>query len=163
MTQYLGVKGTDGKIQRDVTDANGLPVKITGSGGTPQKVDADGNIYVVQAGSNPTQVTATIANGGSLSSAVDLAGKILVGYIIPAGWTAAGLTFQTSPDGVAAYNDVYDFTGTEIAHVVAASRFVRVNPGDWVGVRFIKVRSGTAAVPVNQGAVRDIILVTKAV
>jgi hypothetical protein len=119
---------------------------------------------VVLGSNNPTQLTATIPTGATgLSAAVDLAGKTLLGYIMPATWIAAGLTFQTSPDGVVAYNDFYDNTGTEISHVVAASRFVRVNPADWVGVRFLKVRSGTAAVPVNQTASRDIILVTKAV
>jgi hypothetical protein len=115
------------------------------------------------AATNPTQVTATIPTGAlGLSAAIDLAGKTLLGYIMPATWVAAGLTFQTSPDGVS-YNDIYDNTGTEISHVVAASRFVRVNPADWVGVRFLKVRSGTGAAPVNQTASRDIILVTKAV
>jgi hypothetical protein len=119
--------------------------------------------FMTLVGGDLTQVTATIPTGATgLSTAVDLGSEVLVGYIMPATWVAAGLTFQTSPDGVS-YNDFYDNTGTEISHTVAASRFVRVNPADWVGVRFLKVRSGTASVPVNQTASRDIILVTKAV
>jgi hypothetical protein len=116
--------------------------------------------YNVSVGADLTQQTANIPTGGTgLSAAIDLGTEILQGYIMPATWVAAGLTFQTSPDGVA-YNNIYDATGTEVAHVVDISRFVRVNPADWVGVRFIKLRSGTAAVPVNQTASRDIILVT---
>lgn len=114
-------------------------------------------------GSNVALKTATIPNGTAVSNTVDLGKETLLGYIMPAAWTATGLTFQTSPDGVLTPADVYDATGTEISHVVAASRVVRVNPADWVGVRFIKIRSGTAASPVNQGAARDIILLTKPV
>jgi hypothetical protein len=33
--------------------------------------------------------------------------------------------------------------------------------GDWVGVRFLKIRSGTAGTPVNQAAARTLTLVVQ--
>jgi hypothetical protein len=103
------------------------------------------------------RLTATIANGESLSGAVDLGGRKLVGIVMPASWTAASLTFQASPDGVTYYN-VYD-GATERAVVVGASYYSMLNIGDWVGCRWIKVRSGTAGSAVNQAAERALTLV----
>lgn len=101
---------------------------------------------------------ATIANGASLSDAVDLtdnpgggsAGCALVGLQMPAAWTAAGLTLQGSMDGVN-FANVYDQSGTEVTLTVAASRFIQLNPADFAGFRKLKLRSGTSGAPVNQG------------
>ena len=103
--------------------------------------------------------TLTIANGASLSGAVDLKGRKLVAIDMPSAWTAASLTFQASPDGVT-YDDMYD-GATERAITVAASRYMMLNIGDWIGVRFLKIRSGTAGTPVNQGGARTITLVVQ--
>ena len=43
--------------------------------------------------------TATIGTGASLSQQIDLGAMTLVGIVMPASWTAAGLTFQVSADG----------------------------------------------------------------
>jgi hypothetical protein len=80
---------------------------------------------------------------------------------MPAAWTAAALTFQVSTDGVT-YRNMYDFYGNEVtvsAAIALASRALTIVIVDWLNVRFIKVRSGTAAAPVNQGADRAIELV----
>jgi hypothetical protein len=45
--------------------------------------------------------------------------------------------------------------------VVAASRYLAQAIGDWVGVRFLRIRSGTAGTPVNQGGARTITLVVQ--
>lgn len=111
---------------------------------------------------NPSTQTATISNGASLSGAIDLAGKTLLGIHMPSAWTTANLTFSVSEDGVT-YDDLYDNVGTEKTIIAAASRYIFTTPADLVGIRFVKVRSGTASVPVNQGAARAITLVTKAV
>lgn len=116
---------------------------------------ADVNLY-------PSGVSAVIANGASLSGAVDLGRNTLVGIVMPAAWTAANLTFQVSADGVT-YSDLYDNTGTEKSVTAAAGRFIFTVPADWVGIRFVKVRSGTAAAAINQGAARTLQLITKAV
>ena len=99
----------------------------------------------------------TISSGSSLSSAVDLGGRKLVAIVMPSAWTAASLTFQASVDGVT-YYDVYDGS-TERTVAVAASYYSMLAIGDYVGVRYLKVRSGTAASGVNQGADRTLTLV----
>lgn len=104
-------------------------------------------------------LTATIENSGSLSGAVDLGGRKLVAIDMPSSWTAASLTFQASVDGVT-YDDLYD-GATERALTVAASRYLAFNIADWVSVRFLKIRSGTAGTPVNQAAARTLTLVVQ--
>jgi hypothetical protein len=103
--------------------------------------------------------TVTIANGASLSGAVDLKGRKLVAIIMPASWTAASLTFQGSVNDTDYFN-VYD-GATERALIVAASYYSALNIGDWVGFRYLKIRSGTAASAVNQGGARVITLVVQ--
>ncbi len=112
-------------------------------------------------GAQIATATATIASGTSLSSAADLGTGRLVGIILPSAWTTAGITFQGSADG-STYFDLYD-DGIERAIAsgsVAASRFIALPIADWLMVRSVKLRSGSAAAPVNQPADRLITLVT---
>lgn len=109
----------------------------------------------------PTMLTSTIALSGSLAASVDLEGKTLLGIIMPSAWTAASLTFSVSADNTT-FVDLYD-SSVEVSVAAGINRFIRLNPNDWVGIRYIKVRSGTTAVPVTQAAARAILLVTKAV
>lgn len=97
-----------------------------------------------------------IANGASLSVAYNLQGKIPAGIYMPAAWTAAGLTFQVSPDGVTYYN-LHTSAG-EYSLTTAASIFLSLSQANFAGANYIKVRSGTGAVPVNQGAARALVL-----
>ena len=101
----------------------------------------------------------TIANGTSLSASVDLGANRVFGVVMPAAWTAAGLTFQGSSDGINFF-DLFDDGGTEVSVTVAASKFVVLAaPVKMLSVRWIKVRSGTTGSPVNQGADRIVKLV----
>jgi hypothetical protein len=102
-----------------------------------------------------------IASGGSLSAAVDLFGYSLVGLIMPAEWTTANITMQNSLDGTT-FNNVYDYLGAEYTANAAAARFIALQPGDVIGLQSIKLRSGTAAVAVNQVAARTIKIVVRA-
>lgn len=102
--------------------------------------------------------TATIANGGSLSAAVNLQGRVLCGVIMPSAWTAAGLSFQASHDG-STYVEVMDFDGVALATVVTASVYVPLDAANFAGANYVKVRSGTSGAAVNQGAERAITLV----
>lgn len=110
-------------------------------------------------------VPAAIASGQSLSDAIDLGGGRLVGIDMPAAWTAANLTFQSSFNGdvqqiAATWNNVYDDLGVEVVVQAAASRAIRLgNPGLFLGQRWIKIRSGTGAAPVNQAGVRALQLI----
>ena len=107
--------------------------------------------------------TATIANGESLSGAVDLGSASLVAIQMPASWTAASLTFQVSYD-CATYADVKDELGTEFTVTAAASLVIAsaAIAATFLGARYLKVRSGTSGVPVNQGAARDIKIIAVA-
>ena len=112
-------------------------------------------------GAQLATVTATIASGASLSDAADLGTGRLVGLILPAAWTTAAITFQGSADG-STYFDLYDdATERAIASAsVVPSRFIALPIADWLMVRSLKLRSGSAATPVAQGAARSITLVT---
>lgn len=110
-------------------------------------------------------VTATIAISGSLSAEADIGdGKVLCGIIMPAVWTAASLTFQAASSTGGTFCNLYDAYGTEKSLTVDASRYIPLDdPAFWLGVRYLKVRSGTAASAVSQAAERVITLVTKPV
>lgn len=105
-------------------------------------------------------LTATIANGASLSGAVPLGNGGLTRIAMPAAWTAANLTFQTSYDGVT-FANLYNHEGTEYTVQAAASREILLPLADFLGVRFIKIRSGTSAAAVAQGAERSLKLVVQ--
>lgn len=108
----------------------------------------------------------TIANGASLSDAVACNSRSLVGIIMPAAWTAAGLTFQaggfTAPGlSVGSFANIHNSAG-ELAYTVDASLYIAVDTLDFLGAQQVKVRSGTAGTPVNQGAARELYLVFRA-
>lgn len=102
--------------------------------------------------------TVKILNGESLSNAADLRLGRLARISMPASWTTADLTFQVSKDGET-YQNLFDYLDVEATAQVAASREVTVDIQPFLSVRFIKVRSGTSSVAVNQGAEREITLV----
>jgi hypothetical protein len=109
---------------------------------------------------NIQKTTVTIANGASLSSAGDLGGTRLVGIIMPAAWTAAALTFQVSYDGGTTFANLYDEYGLEYTVTADAGRAIKVPALDFLIGAQVKVRSGTSGTPANQGAARDLILVS---
>ena len=115
---------------------------------------------------NRNEQTATIANGASLSDAVYVHGEVLVGIRMPATWDAANLTFQVSMDDVT-YLDAYSPAGAEhVVTVAAASTHIWVDPSNFAGYRWLKVRSGTTGTPVVQDTGEDarlIILVTRGI
>ncbi len=100
---------------------------------------------------------ATIAASGSLSDPVHVNGDFVGRIIMPAAWTAAVLTFQLSRDGVT-YHDLYDTDNSEISLSLTVSRIYRLDPSNWTGIQWLKIRSGTGSSPINQAAERQIIL-----
>jgi hypothetical protein len=109
--------------------------------------------------------TATIANGASLSDAVALGGNVIVGFGMPAAWTAAELTFQGSFDG-ASFFDLYTeqtTTRTEKLLRVQANDLVLVAPASFAGLQAIKIRSGPSGSGVAQGAQRLISVVQRSI
>jgi hypothetical protein len=103
------------------------------------------------------RIPVTILNGASLSNAVPLYGGLPAVIEMPAAWTAAVLTFQTSGDNTNFFN-VYDDAGSEVSITTDASRRIRLEPTQWAGISQIKIRSGTAGAAVNQGGDRILYL-----
>jgi hypothetical protein len=99
----------------------------------------------------------TIANGTSLSPSVSMGPDTLVGLWMPPAWNAAGLTFQVSPDGTS-YAELQDGAGNAVDLIVSAGIFISISPVNWRGINMLKLRSGTFAVPVVQGAACTITL-----
>lgn len=100
-----------------------------------------------------------ILSGQSLSDVLDCEGFRVVGIIMPSAWTAADLTFQISPDNKQNYSSLYDglgASGNEIVVRATTSRHIALATDDFEGFSYLKVRSGTQSLPVNQGADRTI-------
>lgn len=112
-----------------------------------------------------TNYTVTIADGASLSGAVDLRHYTLVGVITDAAWDTNSMSFAvaTSLDGT--YVPLHTLTtGAEVvAPGIVASKWFAADPADFAGVRFLKVRSGTSGTPVNQAGATVVTLVVRGV
>jgi hypothetical protein len=94
-------------------------------------------------------VNVTIAQGASLSAAANLGFCSVMRMELPT-IDSAALTFQISEDGTT-YRNYYDEFGSEVSVPASTgARIVRFNPGDLRNIRYIKIRSGTAASAVNQ-------------
>ncbi len=94
-------------------------------------------------------LSVTIANGESLSSAINLGGMFPAKIAVPAEFDGTAMTFQGSVDDATFYN-LYDTTGTEVSYTVAASRLVTPVMGDFYGLSSIKIRAGTSGAATNQ-------------
>lgn len=98
--------------------------------------------------------TATIAASGATSNALDFGGQQATGIYMGTAWGGtAAVSFLASHDGTT-YSDLYVYNGTAelfvSTSVVGANRFVVLDPDDWKGIRYVKVRSGRTASPVTQ-------------
>jgi len=113
-----------------------------------------------------TTINVTIANGTSLSAAVNLGAQKLRGIAMPAAWTAAALSFQVSVDG-STFIELTDPRPSGVAYAAAsgmaaaASQYLTIDPVLFEGVAVLKVRSGVSGTPVNQGADRVLTLSTR--
>ena len=68
-------------------------------------------------------ISATIANGASLSGALDLNERTPVALLMPAAWTAASITFQASFDNSTFYN-VFTAAGGEYTLTVDVDQYI---------------------------------------
>lgn len=111
-------------------------------------------VYPVNPGSGadvgvPVTLAAQIPAGATGLSVASVLTGDLRRIVMPANWTAANLTFQTSEDGVT-WSNLYDRTGVEYTVTAAASHAIQLPVADFAGVRNLIIRSGTSAAPVNQ-------------
>ena len=103
--------------------------------------------------------TIMIAANQSVSTTLHLVSEALVALLMPPAWTAATLTLQVGVGGE--WLDVYRADGSEYTIAAAASRAVLLNPDELRGATVVRLRSGTAAIPVLQTADRPIIAITR--
>lgn len=110
------------------------------------------------------QQTATIANGASVSNAVDLTKTALMGFIAPAAWTTAALNLEVSLDGanwVTAGVIGPDGVAVGSWSAVTAGAAYAVDVAGMLPWEYVRFRSGTAASAVNQGAARTFTVITR--
>jgi len=108
-------------------------------------------------------VPVTIAAGQSLSPEVDTAGFPLASLAVPPNFTGTQISFQAAERSGGTFQNVRDATGAEVVINVAASRIVAVGATTTLAyLRFLKIRSGTAAAPTTQAqAVQLLVLRTQ--
>ena len=96
----------------------------------------------------------------ALSSAIASVGYGVCLLQMPSSWTDAPLTVQGSLDEAdpTSWADLYDHLGNEVVLTVIAGRGLTLPPTMLLGWRWLRLRSGLAAAPVNQGAERHITL-----
>jgi len=105
-------------------------------------------------GYRDTVVTATVDSAASLSSAINFINRRLKTIYLPSAITGTQLTFQVSPDGVTYYN--YYCDDTELVMTAGASYGLNVNPRNFVGIQYLKIRFGTSSSASAQTASRTI-------
>jgi hypothetical protein len=94
-----------------------------------------------------------------LSASIDLIEKSPVGIKMES-WTAGNLTFQVSHNN-SDFGNMYDAAGGEIIVTADTDIFITLDPKDFVGAQYIKIRSGTAGTPVAQAAARELGLIVR--
>lgn len=88
-------------------------------------------------------VTATIPINTQLSSEIKLGGFVLSGIFLPSALTGTSITFQAATASGGTYVDVYNSSG-QLSYTVAASRYVAIDPKDFQGIAFLKIKSGSS-------------------
>jgi hypothetical protein len=85
----------------------------------------------------------TVASGNTTSDTINLNGFGMVGLILPAALTSTTMTFTGSQDGVN-FTSLYNVVGTQLAITIAASRLILFSPGDFVGINYVQLVTGSA-------------------
>jgi hypothetical protein len=112
---------------------------------------------------NRNAIAVAIASGQSVSDYLSLGDYAIVGVILPAAWTTAALTIEVSHDATTWIDTVMDADGAQCNVVAspAASTAYTLNLAGLLPYRYCRLRSGTTAAPVNQGAARSITVITR--
>lgn len=96
-------------------------------------------------------VTATIANGTTTSTEIDLTKTDIVGIYIPAAFTGTAITFTSAFTSGGTFGSVRDGAGAALSLTVAQGQFVKVSPADFIGILYLKIVSGS-----TEGAAREL-------
>lgn len=98
-----------------------------------------------------------IANGQQSSGAIDCGGMALCGILFPAAFTGTALTFEVSDAIDGTFVPLKSTTsGSALSYTVAQATYGAIDPKDFQGVRFLKVKSGS-----SEGAARTLKLSLK--
>jgi hypothetical protein len=107
-----------------------------------------------------TYATATVTTAADgLSDVIDLCGYSLCSIQMSTGWSTADMTFKGAVSSSASMGSIYKTTASvELTYVTSASYIHAVDPTELAGLRYVQLRSGTAAAAVAQAASRTVIL-----
>ena len=105
----------------------------------------------------------TIAANQSITEVINLGGLRLFGIELPSEWTAADLTFQISSDAGQSWSDLYSMNGDEVVGVAVASHYLSLDPLPFAPIQYLRIRSGTAVVPIVQEVERSLKLFVRAI
>ena len=143
-----------------ITPAGGASITVPGT----VLMDTVSGLPVTPSSSAVRAVTAlTIANAASVSDVLDLDRTALLGFIAPAAWTAAALNIEVSTDNSTWASAVLGSSNAAVGSwsAVVASNAYSVDMVALLPFRYVRLRSGTFAVPVAQGAARVFNVVTR--
>lgn len=87
--------------------------------------------------------TTIIAASGTTSAEIDLSGTTLCGIYIPSAFTGTSISFQAATVSGGTFVSVRDGAGNAVSKTVAPSQYIKLDPTDFVGVRYLKVVSGS--------------------
>ncbi len=105
-----------------------------------------------------TTITANIANGQTVSTAIDLGGASMAGIIMPAAFTGATISFKVSDTLAGTYVPLKNTAGTTISFTVSASTAIGFSPTDFAAWQYIQIVSASA-----EGGSRDIKVIPRSV
>lgn len=120
--------------------------------------------------SRVSYIEAKVPSGASQSQVIDIRSHEILGIEMPAAWDAAKISFLATVrnDGAAGTSltetpqEVVDQAGTEVSLTVAQGTYVVFNRDTQAllqGLARVVIRSGVAALPVNQTADRIVRLI----
>lgn len=105
---------------------------------------------------NPNQIS-TIALGAQESSAIPCGGFTLCGIKVPAAFTGVALTFEMCDTLSGTYVPIRSgIAGTVLTYTVVAGAYFAIDPKDFYGINFLKIKSGSA-----EAAARSLICALK--
>lgn len=115
-------------------------------------------------GGTLTALRATIGVGTAVTDEIDLRSWRVLAIQMPADWDTAAITFSSRPSTDDVVQSVVDSGGSEASISVAADQYLIPVDADRIaleGLALTTIRSGTAGVPVNQTADRELVLVVE--
>jgi len=114
-------------------------------------------VYSGYLGQSIQGIPVNIANGATESDVIPLNGMGLCGIVLPAAFTSTALTFEACDTASGTYVPVKSTTsGSAISYTVAQGTYAAIDPKDFVGIQFLKIKAGTA-----EGAARVLLVSLK--